>query len=734
MDNIINKNSRETEKIYEISEDYTYSIPNTLTNYEEHRTNNTPLIIDIGTNQTNAGWATDASPYLQFSTVVSKFRDRKTSRNVIYIGNEIYRGETISRSNLRTPYDSNVLINSELLEYMMDYIFLKLGINTNIENPIVMTETLCNPNYSRKLVSELMFECYNVPSICYGIDSLFSYYQNNDSFDNGIIISSGNHSTNVIPIVDNRGILNYSQRLNYGGFEAAEYMLKQLQFKYPTFPSKMTNSQAQEITQKYCHVSLDYSEELEKISKPESRQDDIIIQFPFTPIIVEEIDEEELKRREQLKKEQGNRLQKQAAKQREEKLKQKTAYLEELEKLMELKNEDEEAFKEGLDDYEMDDENDLKKTIEKLTAYVTRANNKKLGIEETETKEKPVFPLLDIPDDQLTPEERNQKKRQKMLKASYEAREKIKKEKEEERLRIEEEKRKEEEKRLKDPEGYLKNLYKQHDDIVQKIKERKKRKNQLTDRRSQVSQSRMRSIAHLADDEDLAPKRRRRGQDEDTFGLNDEDWSIYRAINKDEHSDTEEEEMNQFNHLEKLLKQYDPNFIPQSVIEKNEKKKTIISQLSYGLDGYDEDNQAQQYQIRLNVEQIRIPEVLFQPSIVGLDQAGIIEIVNDALKRFSQDQQNEMVKNIFLTGGNINFPNMKQRIVNEIKSILPFKTIFNVKQANDPVLDAWRGAAKWSNISNQEHFKKSCITRQMYDEYGHDYLIEFPMSNKYINL
>jgi len=43
---------------------------------------------------------------------------------------------------------------------------------------------------------------------------------------------------------------------------------------------------------------------------------------------------------------------------------------------------------------------------------------------------------LDIPDDQLTPEERNQKKRQKMLKASYEAREKIRREKEEERQRI----------------------------------------------------------------------------------------------------------------------------------------------------------------------------------------------------------------------------------------------------------------------------------------------------------
>ena len=53
---------------------------------------------------------------------------------------------------------------------------------------------------------------------------------------------------------------------------------------------------------------------------------------------------------------------------------------------MKLKDEDEDAFKEGLIDYEMDDEDDLKKTINKLNTYITKANNKKLGIEESETK------------------------------------------------------------------------------------------------------------------------------------------------------------------------------------------------------------------------------------------------------------------------------------------------------------------------------------------------------------
>jgi actin-related protein len=39
-----------------------------------------------------------------------------------------------------------------------------------------MTEAVCAPNRSRALVSELLFEQYNVPSVCYGIDSLFSLH------------------------------------------------------------------------------------------------------------------------------------------------------------------------------------------------------------------------------------------------------------------------------------------------------------------------------------------------------------------------------------------------------------------------------------------------------------------------------------------------------------------------------------------------------------------------------
>jgi actin-related protein 5 len=57
-------------------------------------------------------------------------------------------------------------------------------------------------------MSELMFECYQVPSVCYGVDALFSYYynnaQSNNVVPNGLVISSSYMYTHILPVVNNK--------------------------------------------------------------------------------------------------------------------------------------------------------------------------------------------------------------------------------------------------------------------------------------------------------------------------------------------------------------------------------------------------------------------------------------------------------------------------------------------------------------------------------------------------
>lgn len=47
---------------------------------------------------------------------------------------------------------------------------------------------------------------------------------------------------------------NLIDRISYGGTQASEYMLKLMQLKYPTFPTKVTASQAQVCQLVMCIV------------------------------------------------------------------------------------------------------------------------------------------------------------------------------------------------------------------------------------------------------------------------------------------------------------------------------------------------------------------------------------------------------------------------------------------------------------------------------------------------
>ena len=77
------------------------------------------------------------------------------------------------------------------------------------------------------------------------------------------------------------------------------------------------------------------------------------------------------------------------------------------------------------------------------------------------------------------------------------------------------------------PEFYLAELYEKRKLLVDKIQERKKLRNELlgnNNRRS--SQKRMQTLAQLGSD---LPKDKK-GNIIDNFGMNDEDWNIYKSI------------------------------------------------------------------------------------------------------------------------------------------------------------------------------------------------------------
>ena len=305
-------------------------------------------------------------------------------------------------------------------------------------------------------MTELLFECYSAPSVAYGIDALFSYKYNKGR--TGLVISSSDSSTHLIPIIDSKPLMSSISRLNWGGHHNADYLLKLIKLKYPTFPGKLTETQAEEMVRVHCYISQDFDTEMRRFLDWTGLEDrDHLIQYPFTEQITVEKSEEELARIAERKKESGRRLQEQAAKMRLEKLVRKEQELDYFKDLKsKLANQTKKEIKRLLDEDEFKDEGQLDKTISELEKSIRKARNKDVGgPENPEEEEMTTFPLLDIPDEDLNEADLKLKRHQRLMKSNVEARARAKIEKEQERARLAEEDRLDAERRENDIEGWL---------------------------------------------------------------------------------------------------------------------------------------------------------------------------------------------------------------------------------------------------------------------------------------
>jgi len=91
-----------------------------------------------------------------------------------------------------------------------------------------------------------------------------------------------------------------------------------------------------------------------------------------------------------------------------------------------------------------------------------------------------------------------------------------------------------------DPDAYLKQLYGKRKEILDRISDRSRRKEEFSKRGSKGAQRRLQMMAELGIDAKRAGNPD--SEEQDTFGAADEDWDVYRGIQKDGFSEDEEED------------------------------------------------------------------------------------------------------------------------------------------------------------------------------------------------
>ena len=82
----------------------------------------------------------------------------------------------------------------------------------------------------------------------------------------------------------------------------------------------------------------------------------------------------------------------------------------------------------------------------------------------------------------------------------------------------------------------------------------------------------------------------------------------------------------------------------------------------------------------METERFAVPEVLFRPSDVGINQAGIAEATMQSFASLDLAKIGLVASNVVLTGGNVKFPQFRERFENELRPLVPDILSMNVSK------------------------------------------------------
>lgn len=117
----------------------------------------------------------------------------------------------------------------------------------------------------------------------------------------------------------------------------------------------------------------------------------------------------------------------------------------------------------------------------------------------------------------------------------------------------------------------------------------------------------------------------------------------------------------------------------------------------------------------LTNERFLVPEMIFQPADLGMNQAGLAECIVRAVNSCHPHLHPVLYESIILTGGSTLFPRFAQRLESDLRPLIPDNYQVKITTQEDPILGVWRGG---SLLASSPDFESTCVTKSEYEEYG----------------
>ncbi|XP_020790846.1 actin-related protein 6 isoform X1 [Boleophthalmus pectinirostris] len=120
--------------------------------------------------------------------------------------------------------------------------------------------------------------------------------------------------------------------------------------------------------------------------------------------------------------------------------------------------------------------------------------------------------------------------------------------------------------------------------------------------------------------------------------------------------------------------------------------------------------------LRLVNERFAVPEMLFHPSDIGIQEMGIPEAIVHSIQAMPEEMQPHFYQNIVLTGGNTLFPGFRERLEAELRSLAPAHLPVSILMPENPITYPWEGGKL---LAQNPDYEEMVVTRDDFEENGH---------------
>jgi len=119
--------------------------------------------------------------------------------------------------------------------------------------------------------------------------------------------------------------------------------------------------------------------------------------------------------------------------------------------------------------------------------------------------------------------------------------------------------------------------------------------------------------------------------------------------------------------------------------------------------------------VKVGSQRFRAPEILFKPEMSGLESKGIHHAIYGSIMKCDLDIRKDLYNAIVLSGGTTCYPNIADRIQQEVSSLSPSSMTVKVIAPAERKYSVWIGGSILASLSTFQHM---WISKAEYEEFG----------------